>query len=200
MGSRQLSLQLLTQYLERYGWNHYRTVDEPFEKEGLIITGWQSSLADEGYKMVIDPVVEKNCLGFKVPFLVEASREATTADRLADLLMAIGFINFRILLGKFAYDPKDGEVRFSLYIPTDGDALTYELFAHCMRATTVTVKEYAPKLRDILAGKMTAHQLIKEENSTSILEMLAQLGEGLRNLVRHPKAGDEAEEERLTDV
>ena len=38
-----VTLKMLTGYLERFGWSRYEAVDEPFEKEGVIYTGWRSS-------------------------------------------------------------------------------------------------------------------------------------------------------------
>jgi hypothetical protein len=178
----QVTLELLKGYLERFGWHRYKAVDEPSEKEGIIYTGWRSSEAPEGYNMAIDPMVERNCLSFKVPKVLVAPRDTTPAERLAELLMAMGFINYRIILGKFAYDPRDGEVRFSVDVPIDENDLSYEQFQHCMGVAVTIVEEYAPKLRAIVAGEKTAQQFLEEELGSEA-EMAAAFGQLLRELL-----------------
>jgi len=158
-----VTLDLLKQYLERFGWRRYMATDEPFEKEGIIYTGWRSSPGVEGYNVVIDPMVEKNLLSIKVIKVLMAPPKGTRANRLSDLLMAMSFINYRIILGKFAYDPRDGEVRFSVDMPIDESELTYEQFHHCLGVAVATVEDYAPKLQAILDGKKTAQQFVAEE-------------------------------------
>jgi hypothetical protein len=178
----QVTLELLKGYLERFGWSRYKAVDEPLEKEGIIYTGWRSSEAPEGYNMAIDPMVEKNCLSFRVPKVLVAPRDTTPAERLTELLMAMGFINYRIILGKFAYDPRDGEVRFSVDVPIDENDLSYEQFQHCMGVVVKMVEEYAPKLRAIVAGEKTAQQFLEEELGSEA-EMAAAFGQLLRELL-----------------
>ena len=178
----QVTLELLKGYLERFGWHRYKAVDEPLEKEGIIHTGWRSSEEAEGYNMAIDPMVEKNCLSFRVSKVLVAPRETTPAERLADLLMAMGFINYRIILGKFAYDPRDGEVRFSVDVPIDENDLSYEQFQHCLGIAVKTVEEYAPKLKAIAAGEKTAQQFLDEELGGEA-EAAAAFGQLLRELL-----------------
>jgi len=199
----QVTLELLKGYLERFGWSRYKVVDEPFEKEGVIYTGWRSSEEAEGYNMAIDPMVEKNCLSFRVPKILMAPRDTTPTERLAELLMAMGFINYRIILGKFAYDPRDGEVRFSVDVPIDENDLSYEQFQHCLGVAVKMVEEYAPKLKAIAAGEKTAQEFIDEELGGEA-EAVAAFGQILRELLerleqemrqRRERRGDEPLEE-----
>lgn len=88
----------------------------------------------------------------------------------------MGFINYRIILGKFAYDPRDGEVRFSVDIPIDENTVTYEQFEHCLGVAVKTVDEYAPKLRAIVKGQKTADEFIADEMKSE----MATAGELLR--------------------
>ena len=199
----QVTLELLKGYLERFGWSRYKAVDETFEKEGIIYTGWRSSEEAEGYNMAIDPMVEKNCLSFRVPKILMAPRDTTPTERLAELLMAMGFINYRIILGKFAYDPRDGEVRFSVDVPIDENDLSYEQFQHCLGVAVKMVEEYAPKLKAIAAGEKTAQEFIDEELGGEA-EAVAAFGQILRELLerleqemrqRRERRGDEPLEE-----
>ncbi len=179
----RVTVSLLCRYLEQYGWHHYKAVEEPGEREGLIITGWRSSPGAEGYLLTIDPMVEKGCLAFHVPKVLEAPRDKTHRDRLADLLMAIVFINYLIILVKFSYDPRDGEVRFSVTMPIDEGDLTYEQFRHCVRVMTNTVEEYAPKLRAIANGRMRFQQFLEEElGESEAITTLARLLDTLKRL------------------
>jgi hypothetical protein len=171
-----VTLDLLKGYLDRFGWHKYKSVDEPMEKEGVIYTGWSSSPSADGFVMTIDPIVEKKCLSFHVPKIIEAPPEETPAEQLKELLLAMGFINYRIILGKFSFDPRDGEVRFPLSLPIDENTITYEQFEHCLAVAVKAVEDYAPKLRAIAKGEKAAADLISEE--------MAESGDLLRTLRR----------------
>ena len=147
-----VTLQMMKDYLERFGWSRYQAVDELFEQEGLIRTGWRSSAEEEGYVMTIDPMVEKGCLSFKAVQVLSAPLDSTPRERLSDLWLAMTYINYRIILGKFAYDPRDGEVRFSVDVPIDQNTFSYGQFTHTMGVVIKTVERYVPELRRIVAG------------------------------------------------
>lgn len=121
-----VTLEQMRQYLEQFGWSNYKAVDEPFEKEGIIITGWRSSLVSESFVLQIDPMVERNYLSFRVLRVVSAPPDTTPPNRLAEMLMALGWINYSIIIGKFSYDPRDGEVQLSVGVPIDENDFTYE--------------------------------------------------------------------------
>lgn len=160
----RVTLKLMRKHLEKYGWHRYEVKEEITEKEGIIHTGWgSSSEPGKTYLMTIDPIVEKNCLSLKVPEILTAPQDEIPAERLKDLLMAISFINYRIILGKFAYDPRDGEIRFSVDIPIDKNTVAYEQFKHCLDVIVMTVEEYAPKLKAIAEGGKTVKEFIEEE-------------------------------------
>ncbi|GIV10153.1 MAG: hypothetical protein KatS3mg019_2244 [Fimbriimonadales bacterium] len=177
-----VTLKMLTEYLERFGWSRYQAVDEPFEKEGIIHTGWRSSEADEGYTLTIDPMVEKNCLSFRVPKILNAPLEENP-EYLDDLTLAIGFINYRIILGKFAYDPRDGEVRFSVDVPIDENTFTYAQFVHTMGVVLKTTEEYAPKLRAIWNKQLTARDFIQQDIGVEMGRMRDAMAQMLRELL-----------------
>ncbi len=201
----QVTLDLMRQYLERFGWSRYKAVEEPLEKEGIIHTGWRSSPEEEGFNLAIDPMVEKNCLSFRVPKILTAPLDTTPAERLKDLLVAMGFINYRIILGKFAYDPRDGEVRFSVDIPIDENTVTYEQFQHCLGVAVKMVDEYAPKLKAIVNGEKSAEEFIAEELKSEVVaasELLRLFGEFLEELERRhrSKEGEGEQEQPLTEL
>jgi hypothetical protein len=178
-----VTLQMLKGYLERFGWSRYQAVDEPYEQEGIIHTGWRSSAESEGYTMTIDPMVERNCLSFKVVRILSAPLDSTPRERLSDLWLAMSYINYRIILGKFAYDPSDGEVRFSVDVPIDQNTFTYEQFTHTMGVVIKTVERYAPILRRIVAGELSAEQFIAEDRGHAMRQIREAFGELLRGLL-----------------
>jgi hypothetical protein len=160
--SETVSIEVLTEYLEKFGWKHYNAANEPGEEEGIIYTGWRSSSETRSYDMSIDPMVEKNCLSFRVYRVVEAPWDNTPPDRLADLLTVLNWVNFRIILGKFGYDVSDGEVRFSIDLPIDENDLTYAQFHHAMGVIINTVETWDPHLQAILAGEETLQEVLVE--------------------------------------
>ncbi|MBN1484690.1 MAG: YbjN domain-containing protein [Chloroflexia bacterium] len=156
----EVTMDVLKLYLERFGWSQYDAKDEEQEQEGIIYTGWRSSEEGPVYRMTIDPMAEKKCLSFKVHQLAKAPKEETSADRLTGLLMVLGWVNYSIILGKFGYDHRDGEVRFSVDVPIDVNDFTYEQFAHAMIIAIRTVEEWALKLQAYLAGEKELGELL----------------------------------------
>jgi len=179
----EVTLKMLTEYLERFGWSRYQAVEEPFEKEGIIYTGWSSGPDAPSYRMTIDPMVEKACLAFRTPQIVVAPMDSTLPDRLRDLLLAIGFINYRIILGKFAYDPRDGEIRFSVDVPIDENTFTYKQFVHTMEVVIKSVEEYAPKLREIHQGALSFQAFMQGEIQREVGALLGAGGGELLSLL-----------------
>jgi hypothetical protein len=104
----------------------------------------------------------------------------------------------QLILGKFAYDPRDGEVRFSVDVPIDGNDLSYEQFQHCILVVVKTVEEYAPKLKAIAAGEKTAQQLLEEELGSEA-EMAAAFGQLLRELLERLEQGTRQRREGQRD-
>lgn len=185
--SQKVTVLLMRDYLERFGWNRYEVVDEPLEEEGLLRTGWRSNPIDDGYVLVIDPMVEKSCLSFRVPEVLSVPLENTPTRILCDLMVAIGFVNYMSILGKFAYDPRDGEIRFSLDVPTDENDFTYAQFAHCLRVVITSVERFAPLFDQIRTGELTLESFMRKATQEPAREALR----ALRDLIE--------ELERLTD-
>lgn len=174
--AKGVSVKTIEQYLRRYGWSRFEAREEPGEKEGIVLTGWKG-LGDSQHIMVIDPIVEKNVLVFHVPKVLSAPLDGTSPEHLRELLVALGKINYQILVGKFGYDPRDGEVRFTVVVPTDNISLTYEQFEHCMRVITTTVERYGPTLQDIIRGDKTHHDLDSPSDLMGVLRrMIGDLG------------------------
>ncbi|MDH7502734.1 MAG: YbjN domain-containing protein [Verrucomicrobiota bacterium] len=181
----RVTLEMMKECLNRFGWRNYKAAQEPLEKEGIIFTGWQSPEHEECYILTIDPMVEMGCLSFRVPEVLKASAEDVPTKRIANLCFAIGYLNYRLLLGKFAYDPSDGEVRFSVDIPIEENTFTYEQFVHCLGAAVHSVEKYAPALRRLAEGEQTTDEFIEWDKKHRAGELKRSVAEFLRQLLRH---------------
>lgn len=147
-------LELLASYMDRLGYRYLR-VEEPGQREGIIVTAF--TFVNEGFsiQVFIDPVVEKGCLLMKAPRLFQA-RMAGNPERLTELLKAIGYINYSIILGKFCYDPRDGEVSFEVNIAIDDIVVSFRQFEHCLIVLCGEIQDKLPKLKAIWDGQCNA--------------------------------------------
>lgn len=172
----KVSTKMVEAYLKRYGWDRFQTKTETGEKEGVVITGW-GSLGGDKHILVIDPIEEKKVLTFHVQVL-NAPLDRTPDEHLRELLVALGQINFQIILGKFGYDPRDGEVRFSIAVPTDNNTVTYEQFKHCLDIIVRTIELYHTPLSDIAKGRKTHRDIGMGNELSDILRRLLQDSRG----------------------
>ena len=164
MLGKGVTVKQIEKYLDRRGWNKYQSIEEPGEKEGATLTGWRSP-GGEGYTMLIDPLVEKKCLTFRVAKILHAKPDSTPSDRLSGLLMTMSFLNYQLILGAWVYDPSDGEVAFKVGIPIDDDELSFETFEHCMRVLIAAVEVDADNLRAIVSGAKSAVDVLRAEGA-----------------------------------
>lgn len=169
----KVTLKMLEVYLRRFGWTRYEIRGEEGEKEGLIHALWGRP-GGKTHALVIDPIVEKGVLIFHVPKILSAPFEDTSSQCLLELLIALGRINYQILLGKFSYDPNDGEVRFSITMPIDKNTVTYEQFEHCMNVLIQTVEKYNTILGQIARGEKT-HRDIGSGEGEILMMVLRRL-------------------------
>lgn len=184
---RHVTLQLIKEYLERFGWKNYEAVNEPSEQEGIIYTGWRASENSPVYILSIDPMIEKRCISFRTQSLIQAPYGEIPEHCLLDLLISLHWINFRIIIGKFSYEPLRGEVHFSIDLPIDENTLSYAQFVHSLGLIIETVETYVPIIEKIKEGELTAQQFIqfdlegeilleKRGISPSLLDLLKGLG------------------------
>lgn len=169
MFGKSVTCKRIGKYLEKHGWDKYDIIEEGDEKEGMVLTGWQTTLGGlGGIGVVIDPMVEKNSLTFKALKVIEAAPGATPTDQLVGLLMAMAHLNWRLILGKWSYDPGDGEVRFELGIPIDDDNLSYDTFEHCLRAMVAAVESDGKDLREVANGNMSIQEFLRQEGGKTM--------------------------------
>lgn len=159
MAPEQVTTALIEEYLDRADWPSHRSVDESDQQEGFVITTVPRD-SEATYTLIINPVVEKDGLRFRVQQIATAPQDATPSDRLRGLLLAIGTINSKLILGAFAYDADDGELMFKLGVPIAGGEFSYDNFHRCLRSIEVTVGTYAAALQGIIDGTRTAGDVI----------------------------------------
>ncbi len=181
---KKLTLQLIMEYLERFGWKNYEAVNEPSEQEGIIYTGWRASEHNPVYMLSIDPMMEKKCISFRTQSLIEAPYGRVERDCLLDLLLALHWINFRIIVGKFSYEPLRGEVRFSIDLPIDENTLSYEQFVHSLGLIVEIVETYVPLIKKIKNGEITAEQFIQHDLRGEVLLEKQGMSESLKDLLK----------------
>lgn len=148
------SIKDIAGFLERFGFKGYKIVEDTSDR-GRLVTGW-----DEKYVAAIDIDHSTNIVLFVVPGVASAKREDIPPGRLADILMAIGFANYALLIGRFSYDPSDGELRYDYAMPIDDAELTYGQFNHLMLATVQTVNYWAPRLKTACEGARTGESIV----------------------------------------
>jgi len=159
----EVTVQQLIKHIEQFGWKHYKAENEPQEKEGIIYTSWRSSPDSRGFRMTIDPMEEKKCLSFKVYDIASAPWESTPPDRLADLMTLMSWINYDVILGKFAYDVRDGEVRLSIDVPIDENDFNYPQFEHTMHVLLSMAERWASHFQALLEGQGTLRDVVVGE-------------------------------------
>lgn len=158
MFEKRVTTDLIEEYLQKLGLPH-QAVDEPGEKEGVVV----SPLPVPGgqvYMLMVDPIVEQQLLRFRVTQFLTAPLDATPPDRLTGLLLAMASLNYRIPLGAFAYDPNDGEVVLTCGMPINSDDLRYADFEHVVGMLGLVMSKHAADLKAVAEGKKHADELI----------------------------------------
>ena len=152
-------IEVLSNHLRRFGWENFEVVEEQGEKEGMIKTGW-AELSGEVHGLLIDPMIEKHLLGFRAIQVAKAPADSTPADRLNGLLLAIAAFNYQLVVGGWAYDPRDGEVVYRLGVPLN-DGVEYEDFEECLNVVRTAVESQGPKLKKIIDGTATGQETVE---------------------------------------
>lgn len=194
-----VSIDVLRQHLEDFGWSKYRVVDEPGEREGLIFTGYIGELDHMPHSIIIDPMVEKGVLRIFAPRVATAPLESTPKENLYELFLALAALNYRSVLASFAYDPSDGDVTVAVSMPIEENDLSFEQFKRSLEAIMWAINMFGKGLNDIVQGETTAEAVLKKSGSPeAVLGMLFELLEHLAERVRKEREtpeGDEAKKD-----
>jgi hypothetical protein len=192
-----VTLEVLRQHLEDFGWTDYELQDEAGEKEGLILTGYRD-MYGKGHRIVIDPVVEKGVLLMLAPGLVEVPAAATPPERINELMLAALSINARSTLAWLSYVPDPGLVSVHVAMPIEENDISFEQFQRCLKALMFTISAYQDDFEDILAGKKKAADVLtsgmplpRPEDIEQLRRMLDELEEQVR---RSQQPGEDSED------
>lgn len=188
-----VSIEVLTQHLEDFGWDKYKVSAEPGEEEGLILTGY---IDEDGksHTVFIDPMVEKGVLRIFASQVVLAPPDSTPADRLHELVYAVAALNTTSVLASFAYDPNDGEVTVSVAMPIEENDISFEQFQRAMGAVMWGIANYGEPLQQIVDGKATAADVLKRKEPLPTPEELETLRRLLADLEKRVEEAGGAED------
>jgi|GEM_PF-2493441 hypothetical protein len=192
-----VTIEVLRQHLEDFGWSRYRVTPEPGEREGLIFTGYIGDVDRSPHTVIIDPMVEKGVLRIFSPDVVTAPPDSTAADRLHELVYTVAALNSRSVLAAFAYDPNDGEVSVAVSMPIEENDISFEQFKRALEAVIWGISTYGKGLQDIIDGKAKAQDVLKASAITpspgelqALQRLLAELEARL-----HGKSDDKKDED-----
>lgn len=158
MFEKKVTTELIEQYLEKMGLPH-KGVDEPGEQEGVVISALPVA-SGEQYLLAVDPIIERDLLRLRVGKILEAPLDATPADRLTGLLLAMTALNYRIPIGGFGFDPNDGEVVLSAGLPINSNDLKFEDFQHAILMLGVVLNLHAADLKAVADGTKQAEDIL----------------------------------------
>jgi hypothetical protein len=158
MFDKKVTTDLIEEYLQKMGLPH-RGVEEQGEQEGVVVSPLPTP-DGQVYMLLVDPIVERNLLRFRVSDFMKAPLDETPVDRLAGLLLAMTSFNYRIPIGAFAFDPRDGEVVLTCGIPINSNDLRYEDFEHVVGMLGVVMGQHAADLKAVAEGTKQAEDLI----------------------------------------
>ncbi len=153
-----VSKELIASYLKRVGWQKFDVLqDTPQLTE--IVTGWADPKSAV-HLMLIKILKEKNILMFIIPGIAKAPKDQIHVGQLADILMALGFVNYQVLIGRFCYDPSDGEIRYEFCMPIDNADISFEQFLHTVKGLVNTVDYWYSRVVDVCKGERTGQSVI----------------------------------------
>jgi hypothetical protein len=95
--------------------------------------------------------------------------EKVPEDKLLSVAEYLTRANFGLNIGNFEMDFEDGEVRYKTSIDVTEESLTFGLIDPLVKASFVSMDDYLPGLKAVIAGEKTPKKAI-EETMTRIRE------------------------------
>jgi hypothetical protein len=142
-----------------------------FESIGGIIalTGWKSNENPEGDHMAIQikEVDEEgiSLISVQVLGVLHARKDTTQPEQLCQLLQAVSYLNYCLSVVKIGYDPRDGEVRFSVEAPLILGEKVKECIQKTVKVAIVAVDKYKSDLIQIRDGVQSFDEFYKKQVS-----------------------------------
>lgn len=134
----EVDLATVARYLRQLGYDHCR-VDEA-QRAVLVRVRGRNGV----YDLYVLP--RHRLVHFQVPGLFHFRADDPGARRLQELLLELNWLN---LLGKYSWDPRDGEVRFG-YAHVAPAGLSFAGFSLALAQSLATVDEDLPRIRRVL--------------------------------------------------
>jgi len=135
----------------------------------MALTGWKSNENPDGDHLAIQikRPDEKGIgiISVQVLGVLHARRESTSPEHLCQLLMAISYLNYRLPVVKVGYDPRDGEVRFSVEAPLILGENIKECIQETVKVAIVAVDKYKSDLIRIRDGEESFDDFYKKQVS-----------------------------------
>jgi len=191
-----VTIEVLRQHLEEFGWKQYDLQDEDDEQEGVVFTGYVGS-DGQPHRIIIDPVVEKGALRIMAPDIVMAPMDKLDPACLSELTLAIAAINSKSVLAWLSYAPQIGAVGAQVAMPIEENDLTFEQFKRSIEAVLWMVSNDGDGLRAVAAGKKKAEEILEPQvalPTSEELEAMRRVLADLEERVRKSQEGDAPED------
>ena len=136
----------------------YRVADED---RSIIETGFQGRHGV--YKVVVHLDEAQDTLVFLAPHYLVIPEAHPNRFALLDQLMAL---NYKLTLGNFGFDPRDGEVNFKISLPLEDSALEFRQFERAIGTLMAEIdRRYPPLISCVWSGSGGNNSLLSQLSS-----------------------------------
>jgi hypothetical protein len=137
-----------------------------FEAQNRVVAlvGWRSERNPDGDLLTVQITTDRevNLISVQVLGALHAPPDKTDHERLCQLLQAISYLNYRLAVVKIGYDPKDGEIRFSVEAPIVAGEQAKGCIQESIKAAIAGVEQYKQELRRIQDGEQTFQEFYEK--------------------------------------
>jgi len=161
----QIDQKLVKDTLQEIGFRNAYTFE--VQNRVFALTGWKTERDTEGNHLVVMITQHEaiNLISVQALGVLFAPRESTSPEHLCQLLMAISYLNYRLSVVKVGYDPRDGEVRFSVEAPLILGENIKECIQETVKVAIVAVDKYKSALIRIRDGEESFDDFYKKQVS-----------------------------------
>jgi hypothetical protein len=145
-----ITLADLEEAFKRHDWR-YEIV------ENHLLTGFN------GVPMIFSVEEEREVLLLQVPLVPGkgmAGYRPVQPEAERDACMYLMSVNYRLILGSYTRDHRDGEVRYEISVPLVGSFLSDEQLEHAILVAGSTVTLHAPVINALLTRQITLQQAL----------------------------------------
>jgi Putative bacterial sensory transduction regulator len=148
-----LNVEMIGEYLRQFGWPFFEAVTTS-DGRSAVRTGWRGVAG--GFQVELSLLNEPVELVITAEYVITLKPAPETVTRDARVFAALLAANYVARRGTWAFDPRDGEVQFSVSHIVGRDGLGYEQFEVLLRTVVVLVDQWAPQIRALAAGREPA--------------------------------------------